>query len=195
MSYGLPTTIRIGDKDHNIRNKGDYRMVLDCFKALNDIEMSKDYRIATAIVIFYEDCNSIDDIYSVFGQNYATAVEKMFDFFNTNQPNVGVRCHFKLIDWDNDSQMICAAVNSVAHTEVRSLEYAHWFTFMGWFMSVSESVLATVVEIRNKIMTGQKMEKYEQKFRKENPHYFMWNSKTPEQIEEENEIMALWNAG
>lgn len=195
MSYGLPTTIHIGDKEHNIRNKGDYRMVLDCFSALNDVELPKEYRIATAVVIFYEDCNSIDDIYSVFGQNYTTAVEKMFDFFNTNQPNVGVRCHFKLIDWDNDSQMICAAVNSVAHTEVRSLEYAHWFTFMGWFMSVSESVLATVVEIRNKIVTGKKLEKYEQKFQRENPHYFMWNSKTPEQIEEENEIMALWNAG
>lgn len=195
MSYGLPTTICIGDKEHNIRNKGDYRMVLDCFSALNDVELPKEYRIATAVIIFYEDCNSIDDIYSVFGRDYTTAIEKMFDFFNTNQPNVGVRCHYKLVDWDNDSQMICAAVNSVAHTEVRSLEYVHWFTFMGWYMSVGESVLATVVEIRNKIMTGQKMEKYEQKFRKENPHYFMWNSKTAEQIEAENEIMALWNSG
>lgn len=169
-------------------------MVLDCFNALNDIEMSKDYRIATAVVIFYEDCNSIDDICNVFGDNYVTAVEKMFCFFNTNQSNVGTKCNFRLIDWDNDSQIICAAVNSVAHTEIRSLEYVHWFTFMGWYMSVGESVLATVVEIRNKIVTGKKLEKYEQKFRKDNPYYFMWNSKTAEQIEEENEIMALWNA-
>ena len=195
MSYGLPVSIFIESREYPVRNRGDYRVILDCFDALNNIEMPREYRIATAAAIFYDDCDGIESIQDVFGNDYIQAVEKMFDFFNTNQSGVGIKCNFRLIDWNNDSQIVCAAVNSVAHTEVRSLDYAHWFTFVGWYMSVGESVLATVVEIRNKIMTGQKLEKHEQKFRQECPHYFIWNNKTAEQIEEDNEIMALWNAG
>lgn len=194
MSYGLPTSIFISSKEYHIRDKGDYRMVIDCFEALNDIELPKPYRIVTALMIFYEECNS-SDVEAIFGGNYEIAVNNMFDFFNANQSNVGVKCNLKLIDWNKDSHMICAAVNNVAHCEIRSVDYLHWWTFLGYYMSVGESVLSTVVSIRDKVSRGKKLEKHEQKFKKDNPQYFDWDSRTVEQIENENEFLTnVWNA-
>jgi hypothetical protein len=62
-------------------------------------------------------------------------------------------------------------------------------------MAVGESTLSTVVSIRNKIVSGESMEKWENKFRQENPQYFNWNSKTAEEIEIENYVSNLWNNG
>ena len=36
--YELPTSITLKGIEHPIRNDGDYRMVLDCFNALNDMD-------------------------------------------------------------------------------------------------------------------------------------------------------------
>ena len=39
--YSLPTTVKVKDREFHIRDKGDYRMVLDCFSALQDEELSE----------------------------------------------------------------------------------------------------------------------------------------------------------
>ena len=53
--YDLPTTITLDDKDYAITNNGDFRMVLDCFSALEDLELSEDLRVLASLIIFYED--------------------------------------------------------------------------------------------------------------------------------------------
>ena len=62
-------------------------------------------------------------------------------------------------------------------------------------MAIGESVLATVVSIRNKILKGEKMDKWEQKFRQENAHYFNWNSKSIEDQELDALMYELWDNG
>ena len=119
----------------------------------------------------------------------------MFDFFNAGQTTAGIQSRHKLIDWNADSQLICAAVNNAAKMEVRSVEYMHWWTFLGHYMSVGDSLLATVVGIRDKIAHGKKLEKYEEKFKKDNPHYFNWEMRTAEEIAEEKAFMEMWNSG
>ena len=37
--YEIPTTIQLNGQSYPIRDQGDYRMVLDCFVALNDDEL------------------------------------------------------------------------------------------------------------------------------------------------------------
>jgi len=108
---------------------------------------------------------------------------------------VGANKHRKLIDWQGDQQLIASAVNKVANTEIRTLEYLHWWTFMGYYLAIGESPLATIVGIRNKIMEGKKLEKHEQKFRSDNPQYFIWDNKSLADKEAEEEIMSLWNSG
>ena len=58
--FEIPTSLKAGEAELTIRNKGDYRMVLDCFAALNDVELTKEERVYCALIIFYENFNSLD---------------------------------------------------------------------------------------------------------------------------------------
>lgn len=195
--YTLPTTVKIRDNDFKIRNKGDFRMVLDCFNALQDANLTQQERVISSLIIFYDDVHSYEDLCVLFkdDEDLKLAIEKMYDFFNCNQKEVGAKQNYKLIDWDNDSQIICSAINNVANIEIRSLEYLHWWTFMGYYISIGESVLSTVVSIRHKIATGKKLEKYEKDFRKDNPNYFNFDYRTSEQREEDAKFRAMWEGG
>ena len=192
--YELPTSITIGDRNYAITNHGDFRMVLDCFSALGDIELGEDYRVLASLIIFYEDFNEIEDI-PQDEDTLRALVEEMMKFFNCGQDDNSNTPSHKLIDWDKDAQMIMSAVNNVAGKEVRAEKYVHWWTFTGYYMAVGESMLATIVSIRNKILKGEKLEKWEQKFRQENPNYFNWNSKSIEEQELDALMYELWDNG
>lgn len=190
--YSLQTEVQIGQASFPIAQKGDYRMVLDCFKALNDPDLSLEEQVYGAMIIFYEDFKTIGDIF-VYRDIADQLQSEMIKFFNCGKlelkSNTG---NHRIIDWEKDSNMICAAVNAVANCEVRALEYLHWWTFFGYYMSVGESVLSNVVSIRYKIAKGEKLEKYERKFVQENPDYFDIDMRSKEQVEMENELQKLW---
>ncbi len=191
--FDIPVSIQIGEQQLNIRNKGDYRMVLDCFAALNDTELEKEERVYCALIIFYEDFNDLEDLAHCTFLN--EAVKKMYWFFNCGEDKgVGANKHRKLIDWEGDSQLIASAINKVANTEIRMASYIHWWTFMGYYLAIGESPLAMIVGIRSKIMEGKKLEKYETKFKNDNPQYFIWDSKSVEEKEAEEAILSLWNS-
>lgn len=194
--FDLPTTVTIKDREFGIRDDGDYRMVLDVFSALQDIDIPKKERMITAIVIFY-DGFSLDNVFekaesSEIMEELAT---KMFDFISCGQTNMGNKANHKLIDWEQDEQLIASAINNVANMEIRTVDYMHWWTFMGHYISVGESVLSTVVQIRSKLVEGKKLEKHEQEFRKKNPEYFIWNRQTVEDREADALIKEIWNRG
>lgn len=192
--YEIPTTITIDGKEYRIRNNGDYRMVLDCFMALQDTELTLTERIFASLVIFYADINSLDDIDNITDLN--EAVNKMYEFFNCGQPQgVGRSLPYKLIDWKQDEQLVCSAINKVANTEIRFEKYLHWWTFMGYYTAIGESSLSTVLTIRNKIVKGKKLEKFEKEFKFNNPEYFAWNSKLSDDLEDDKLIKEMWNSG
>lgn len=191
--YEIPTELEIGGQSFAIRNKGDYRMVLDCFAALDDEELTKRERLLACLLIFYEDLTSLDDLNKF--SDLEEAITKMYQFFNCGQDSsIGVTANYKLIDWDKDSQLISSAINNVAHKEIRLEPYIHWWTFMGYYTSIGESTLTTVVNIRHKIATGKKLEKYESAFRRDNPKYFNWDAKTVERKEADELAKQLWNS-
>lgn len=189
--YSLPTTITIRDSVFKIRNEGDFRLILDCFNALNDVELTQQERIISCLLMFYEDINSVQDLAKL--PDLEEAILKMYDFFNCGEKRIGMKVNYKLIDWEQDEQIICSAVNNVARTEIRALPYLHWWTFMGYYLAVNESVLSTIVSIRHKIKTGKKLEKYEKDFKRDNPQYFIWDSRTLEEKELTDSILELWN--
>ena len=193
--YELPTSIDISGQSFAIGNKGDFRMVLDCFNALNDYEITEQERIASSLQIFY-DLKNIYDI-SLFGENIEEAILKMYEFFNCKAPEIEGAPHkdYKLIDWDIDEMLVVSAINQVIGKEIRLEEYVHWWTFMGYYMAVGECALSTVVSIRHKIAENKTLEKYEKKFRAENPQYFTFDVRSRRQQMEEMEIRKLWNSG
>lgn len=192
--FELPTQLEIGGKLHAIRNNGDFRMVLDCFRELNSTELDDIGRILSSLVIFYSEMNDPDDLFIVFGDDYQEAVKKMFWFFNCGQENTGKQSNYTLVDWEKDSQLIAGAINAVAQKEVRSLEYLHWWTFMGYYFEIHDSAWNSIVAIRYKIKTHKKLEKEEERFKRENPEYFIWDSMTVQEKLENEMIAEIWNS-
>ena len=78
--YELPTTVVINDTIYTIRNRGDYRMVLDCFQVLNDVELSEEERIIACLLIFYEDFNEVESVLSLDGTTFQALLDNAFLF-------------------------------------------------------------------------------------------------------------------
>lgn len=194
--YSLLTNIQVNDRDFPIREKGDFRMVLDCFRAMNDTELSDMERLFATLIIFYEDFDDISDIPR--DKETLIALQKgMMDFFNAcdqelKKSNTG---GFNLIDWDKDSNLIVSAINNVAKQEIRALDYLHWWTFLSYYSAIGECPLATIISIRYKIAHNQKLEKHEKKFRMDNPEYFNIDLRSHEQKAADEYIEKLWNGG
>lgn len=192
--YEIPITVEVNGQSYAIRNKGDFRMVLDCFVALNDVELEKKERICCALIIFYDGFTDVTDIQQ-FGNSLEEAVKKMYWFFNCGRENEFEQELPKLIDWERDAQLISSAINKVAGKEIRMESYLHWWTFMGYYIAIGQSALSTVVSIRHKIINQKKLEKWEREFKRENPHYFAWDARTMEQKELDDLAKNLWNNG
>ena len=191
--YDIPISIQVDGNEYAIRNRGDYRVILDCFAALEDPELDSQERLWAGLIIFLEDCNTIDDVLEL--DNIPEIINQMYLFFNCGtESGVGKKVNHKLIDWDKDSQLICSAVNKVANKEIRLEPYIHWWTFMGYYAAIGESPLSTIISIRDKITKGKKLEKHEKEFKRDNPQFFVWNSSTIEQNEADKLARELWNS-
>lgn len=167
-------------------------MVLDVFSALEDEELEQKERLISALIIFYEDFNDVDDVLNCPVLEELTL--QMYDFFNGDKAKAeSVKQSRTLIDWEGDSALICAAINNVAGKEIRSEPYIHWWTFLSYYMSVGESVLSTVINIRDKTANGKKLEKWEQEYKRDNPQYFRWRYKTADELDAEKWLQSVWN--
>ena len=194
LEYELPTSVILNDTEHAIRRDGDFRMVLDCFRLLQDEELDDNERILACLTVFYDELDGIETVYQL--GDLEEAVKQMFSFFNCNQENVGAKAEGKVIDWDKDALMIISAINKVAGKEIRKEKYLHWWTFMSYYMAIGECALSTVVNIRRKIIKGKKLEKFEQDYVNENPELFRRTEHyTKEERELLDDILANWNTG
>lgn len=187
-AYDLPVAIPCGGQVLSIRQRGDYRVVLDTIAALNDEELELDERIEAALTIFYDaSIESIADI--------AQAVQQMCDFLACNyrdEDENNPRKNKKLMDWHDDAPMIISGVNRVLGMEVRAVAYLHWWTFVAAYMEIGESTLATVISIRDKLARGKKLQKHEQDFRREHPEYFVFRRDKARMQRDMDDISALW---
>lgn len=192
--YTIPISVVIDNIEYGIRNNGDYRVILDCFSALQDVDLTEQERVFASLIIFYQDLNSVEDV--LVQDNLVDRVAEMYKFFNCGDTDtIGTKVPYKLIDWEQDSQLISSAINAVANTEIRSSPYIHWWTFMGYFSAIGKSLLSNVITIREKLLKGKKLEKYEREFRRDNPKYFVWNSKSVDDAEADKLLQELWNNG
>lgn len=165
-------------------------MVLDCFNALHDTDLTEQERLYSALIIFYEDFD-IDKVLSI--ENINEFSKKMFWFFNQGEDDLQSNTqNIQVIDWNQDSNLICSAINTVARQEIRALPYLHWWTFMGYYMAIGECALSTIVSIRYKQAKGKKLEKYEKQYISDNPQYFNRDYRTQEQKDADEYVRKLW---
>lgn len=190
--YSLQTSVEVNGASFGIREKGDFRMVLDCFKALNDEELDNFERLYAALIIFYEDFNSIEDVLA-HDDILKELSDAMILFFNQGEENLKSNTdNHKLIDWEKDSNLVCSAINNIAGQEIRALPYLHWWTFLGYYTAIGECPLTTIITIRYKIANNEKLEKYEKKFKADNPEFFDIDMRSNTQKEADDYIRKLW---
>lgn len=160
MSWKLPTSLNIGGVDFSIRT--DYRAVLDILAAFNDPDLPDYAKQQVMIEILYADWESIPPQYM------EEAAQKASDFIDCGSTPDDKRKP-KMVDWEQDSDLIVPAINKVAGSgDIRSQPYLHWWTFMGYFMEIGDGLFSSILNIRYKKTHGKKLEKWERDFYREN---------------------------
>ena len=192
-NYTLPTCFEIEEELFHIHNDGDYRTVLSCFNILYDNDLTEKEKIYACLIVFYEELDDLDDIMSNI-QYIQELIKKMFWFFDCGNTYDDKRHKPRLIDWDKDEMLLTSAINNVAGREIRT-EQVHWWTFIGYYMAIGDCAMSNIVAIRNKIATGEKLEKHEKKFKMENPQYFDIDYRTKEDKDTDDWLNSLWEGG
>lgn len=181
MTYGLPTTLNIGGKVYAIRT--DYRVILELMEVLNDVSFSDAEKAQAIIVTIVEDWEAVTD--------YSDALNQCLWFIDMGQHH-GKKTA-RLVDWEKDYQYIIAPVNRVLGYECRSVEYLHWWTFMGAYMEIGgDCAFSQIVNIRSKMSKGKKLEKYEREWLRQNRDIVNLPQKY---TAEEEEILKQWTGG
>lgn len=164
-AWEFPTSLNIGGVEYEIRT--DYRAVLDLLTALNDPELTDEDENLTAYMqsqvilqIMFPDCDSIPP------EHIQEALDKIVEFIDMGISDD--RKKPKTMDWEQDAPILVPAINKVLNCEIRAQKYIHWWTFLGAYMEIGESLFSNVIHIRQKKASGKKLEKWEEAFYKEN---------------------------
>ena len=154
--WSLPVSADIGGENYSI--SADFRDVLEIIDILNNPNKPMFLRWQIAIGLFYD--REIPEEFQKEAMEFLSA----FISYGSDEKKPGP----KLIDWNQDAQLILSDVNKVAGTEVRAVKFLHWWTFLSYFYGVGDGQLSTVVSIRSKKQKGKKLEKWEETYYKEN---------------------------
>lgn len=160
MIYDLPTSLSFGDRDWEINT--DYRVILNILTAFEDVELTDAEKSYVCLYNLYVDYEHIPR--NLLQAAYDAAIA----FIDVGQHDDKKNTR-KTMDWVQDAPLIFPAVNRVAGFEVRSADYIHWWTFMGYFMEIKDSTYSTVLSLRQKKWVhNKKLEKHEQEYWKNN---------------------------
>ena len=178
MIYSLPMSLAVGGADHAIRS--DYRVILDLIEVLNDPDFSDADKAEATIQTIFPDWETLTD--------YSEALEKSFWFIDLGQPHG--KKSVRLVDWEKDFPYIVAPVNRVLGYECRSVEYLHWWTFMGAYMEIGgDCAFSQIVSLRSKLAKGKKLEKYEREWLRQNRELVTLPTKY---TAEDEEMLKKW---
>lgn len=169
MIYDLPTTITVDGKEYPIRDKGDYRVILDIIECLNDPEYADSEKAEIALSMFLD--GSIKD--SVFTgempENLQEAINQMLIFINCGETLEEENVEPPFMDWNRDLWLISPEVNQILGYETREKgKYTHWWSYKGAFMNIKDGMFCTYVTIRKKIYKGEKLDNFEREIYNDN---------------------------
>ena len=159
----LPKQLNVNGTDRAIRS--DFRTALLIFQAYSDVELLEDEKPMVMLECLYEDFSSIEEADL---QDAAVKAVWFLDGGAILDRDSKQQQAKKVMDWEQDEQIIFSTLNKIAGYETRSVEYLHWWTFLGFFNEIGEGLFSTITSIRTKKNKNKKLEKHEQEFYKEN---------------------------
>ena len=179
--WELPTSIVVGGIKYDIRT--DFRAILDILKTFNDPEFENDEKWIVALTILYID------FYEMPPHDYKEASE----FIDMGIKDDGKKKPHTM-DWEQDGAVIIPSVNRVLGREIRAMQYLHWWTFLGAYMEIGESLFSQILNVRIKKAKGKKLDDWERDFYKENKNLIDLDVKyTEEEQAERDRLNALLN--
>lgn len=113
-NWGLPTQVMIGNTAYDIYT--DYRDILRIFAEFENPDHKSYEQLYIAQNLFYKDFADIP------AKDHEAAALQMNWFIDLGQSSDDIR-PVRLLDWEQDQQMIAADINKVAGTEIRALPY------------------------------------------------------------------------
>ena len=179
----LPYRLEVCGTAHKIRT--DFRAALTIFQALEDPELDDREKQLAMLECLYEKPEKIPSEF------IEEALEKATWFLDCgDMPKRTFK--EKTLDWEQDESMIFSAINKTAGREVR-LGYMHWWTFLGYFAESGETLLQTVMHLRQKMSKGKTLEKWERDFVNEHRELVMIrHKKTAEEKAEDDFVNSLF---
>lgn len=181
--WSLPTALNVCGKDYPIRYQ--FGAVLDILTAYSDPEMEEDDKADVLLTIMYPTLEEIPK------EQLSEAFAKACAFIDCGQKEDN-KPKPRLMDWNQDADIIIPAINKVAGMEIRANPELHWWTFWGFFMSIGDSLFSTVLHIRQKKKSGKKLDKWESEFYQENKHLVDMRAPDAEEIKAEKENILKW---
>lgn len=148
----LPQKLKVGDRHYKIRT--DFRDILKILLAFNDPELLDEEKIYICFYILYKDFENIPQ--ELYGEAYEQASS-----FIDNGAKGEKKKQAKIMDWEQDEPILFPAINKVAGYETRRCKYLHWWTFLGYYMEISEGVYSHILSMRVKKSKGKKLDKAE----------------------------------
>ena len=181
MIYTLPETVDLGGTKYPIR--WDYRPVLDICTALSDPELSEQDRALAVLSIFYPDLGQIPQ------ELYQEAIERCFWFINGGEERRDQTKGPRVVDWDQDFNLMVNPVNRVLGREIRENKPLHWFTFLSAYQEIGDCTFAQVVRIRDRLARGQPLDKQDREWYRRNRNLVDFETKY---TQAEEDLMREW---
>lgn len=154
----LPRSVCVNGRQYGIRT--DFRDILKIVTAFSDPDLEDSEKVYICLFILYEDFDAIPR------RDYEEAFKAAIRFIDHDADGGAedAKKPPRVMDWEQDEAILFPAINKVAGFETRAAEYVHWWTFMGYYMEISEGVFSNVLSLRLKKAKGKKLEKWEREF-------------------------------
>lgn len=197
MYYDLPTTVEVGGRELPIRS--DFRAALDCIQVMSDRELGDHERTLLLLEFFYDSWEEeLEDgtveehgWWEIRQGDYQEAVERAFWFIGGGKEAASAK-RPKLMDWEQDFDIIAPPVNRVLGFECREAPYLHWWSFLAAYNEIGDCLYAQVVGIRRKKAKGQRLDKADQAFARENTDLVNFRVRA---TAEEEAVFDEWTKG
>lgn len=155
MIGDLPKSLNVNDCDRTIRS--DFRDILKIICAFNDPDLRQEEKVYICLFILFEDFESMPQ------DDYEAAFSAALNFIDYGMKDTAAKSP-RIMDWEQDENIMFPAVNKVAGFETRTAEYIHWWTFMGYYMEISEGVFSHILSMRSKKAKHKRLDKWEQEY-------------------------------
>lgn len=178
----LPKALDVNGTTFAIRT--DFRDVLKIVCAFDDAELEDSEKVFICLFILFEDFEHIPE------KDYEAAFKAALSFIDHGAEEEKGKSP-RVMDWEQDESILFPAINKVAGFETRAAEYIHWWTFLGYFMEITDGVFSQVLSVRSKKARHKPLEKWEREFWNKNKALCVLK---PKLTEEEKKAKERLNA-